>query len=516
MTDVQQNDQIRGVADLSRFQARQRPRHPAIICEGRTVTYSELDERSNQVANGLLAGGIKAGSRIAYLGKNSESFFELLLGAAKARCSLVPVNWRLAPPEIEFIIGDAAPELILAEPEYRPVLSALSERRSVRFLGTDYAEWRDAQNAADPELPPESDDVVVIMYTSGTTGFPKGAQLSNYNLLSHLRFIDSGAFGPWEPDDLQLICLPLFHVGGTDSGLWSFYTGATSLLLRNANTATLIDAFRQWPVTIAGFVPTIMKSLLDDPEIGTIDFRKLKLISYGGSPISPELMKVARERFSCRFQQLFGMTEATGAVTLLSDEDHRNTDPRLLRSCGKPLPSIELKVMDPEGRPKPAGSPGEIMVRGPVVMKGYWNRPEETANVIRDGWYMTGDAGFFDEEGYLFIHDRIKDMIVSGGENVYPTEVENTVLKHPAAAEVAVIGVPDPKWGEGVKALVVLKSGSELTSAELIDFARKHLAGYKCPKTIDFVDRLPRNAAGKLLRNQIRERYWNASDRQDG
>ena len=515
MTDVQQNDEINGVADLSRFQARHRPTHPAIICEGRTVTYGELDRRSNQVANGLLSEGVKAGSRIAYLGKNSESFFELLLGVAKARCSLVPVNWRLAPPEIEFIIGDAAPELIVAETEYRPVLSALSTPRKLKFLGPDYAEWRDAQDAADPGLPPRSDDVVVIMYTSGTTGFPKGTQLSNCNLMSHLHYIDCGTFGPWEPGDLQLICLPVFHVGGTDSGLWSFYTGATSLLLRNANTGTLMDAFRRWPVTIAGFVPTIMKSLLEDPQIGEIDFTKLKLISYGGSPISPELMKMARERFRCRFQQLFGMTETTGAVTLLSDEDHLTSD-RLLRSCGKPLPSIELKIVDQDGRSQPSGSTGEIAVRGPVVMKGYWNRPEETATVIRDGWYMTGDAGFFDEEGYLFIHDRIKDMIVSGGENVYPTEVENTVLKHPAVAEAAVIGVPDPMWGEGVKALVVLRSGSELTSAELIEFTRKHLAGYKCPKSVDFVDSLPRNAAGKLLRNALREHYWSKSDRQVG
>jgi acyl-CoA synthetase (AMP-forming)/AMP-acid ligase II len=501
----------RSIADLSRVGARHHPDQPAVLCQGRALTYAELDLRASQVANGLRVQSPEPGRRIAYLGRNSEIFFELLLGAAKARWAMIPLNWRLAAPEIDFIVGDAAPDILVVEPEFLGVAGQLSSAPLLlpvhdRLGG--YAHWRDAQPSVDPMAEGRPDDNVVVMYTSGTTGLPKGAQLSDANLMAHLHYIDAGAFGAWAPGDIQLICLPIFHIGGTDSGLWSFYTGGTVLLLTDANVPTLLGAFRDHRVAVAGFVPTIMKTLLDRPEIADIDFSAMKLVSYGGSPISVELMQQARSVFGCRFQQLFGMTETTGGVAILRDEDHLSPDRTLLKSCGKPLPTIELKVVDGEGREVPAGVAGEVVVRGPVVTKGYWRREEQSAEALRGGWYHSGDVGTLDERGYLFIHDRIKDMVVSGGENVYPTEVENALILHAAVAEVAVIGVPDPKWGEAVKAFVVPVAGEQVGEAELIAFARTRLAGYKCPKSVDLVEALPRNASGKVLRRELRKLYW--------
>jgi len=509
------------VAELVRRQARERPDALAIICRECRLTYQQLDRRASQVANGLRRGGAAAGARIAYLGRNSASYFEVLLGSAKARCALVPLNWRLAAPEIHFILRDARPDLVFADPEFLPALASASARPRTLVTGDaggtdDYGTWRSQQTDADPLLPASADDVALIMYTSGTTGLPKGAQLSHRNLMSHLHFVGTGAFGTWTPEDLQLICLPTFHIGGTDSGLWSFYSGSAVLLLTDANTATIVEAFARHRVTVAGFVPTIMRAVLADPATPSLDFSALRLISYGGSPISPELMEQARRVFDCRLQQLFGMTETTGGVCILTDEDHCNPDRNLLRSCGRPLPGVEIRIVDEKGQERSRGIAGEIAVRGPVVTVGYWQRPQETEAALCDGWFRTGDIGTMDAAGYLYIHDRIKDMIVSGGENVYPTEVENVLALHESVAECAVIGVPDPRWGEAVKAFVVLRVGREATEPELLAFARKRIAGYKCPKSIEFSASLPRNAAGKLLRRELRKPFWGDAGRQVG
>jgi acyl-CoA synthetase (AMP-forming)/AMP-acid ligase II len=506
------------IADLTRCQAGVRPDALAISCHERCTTYGQLDLRASQVANGLLRAGAQPGARIAYLGKNSEVHFELLLGAAKARCTMVPFNWRLAAPEVEFILKDCQPDLIVVEPDFAPLIGSLAIKpRTLIVDGPpdfEYRRWRDGQSDRDPALPTDAEAGVVIMYTSGTTGRPKGVELSDRNLMSHLSFLDSGAFGPWSEEDIQLICLPLFHIGGTDSGLWSLYTGGMSLLLTDANTASIIDAFTRHRISIAGFVPTIMRAVLADPDVGKLDFSSLKLISYGGSPIAPDLMTRARATFGCRFQQLFGMTETTGGVSILTDEDHRGDDTGRLRSCGRSLPRAEIRIVDAEGREQSAGVAGEIAVRGPTVTKGYWQRPEETRNALRHGWYHTGDVGMVDSDGYLFILDRIKDMIVSGGENVYPTEVENAIAQCEAVGESAVIGIPDARWGEAVKAFVVLRPGHAVSEADLLAFLRTRIAGYKCPKSIEFVASLPRNAAGKVLRRELRNRYWGASNSQ--
>ena len=513
---------MKAVSDLPELLAARCPGAVAMEHKGRTTTYAELNAHSAQIANGLIATGRRAGSRVAYLGKNSDVYFELLLGSARANWVIVPINWRLSPSEVEFIIADAAAEVVVVEREFLNRVELLLAETAKQVLviegedARDFRAWRERQSPSDPDLSHQSDATVIMMYTSGTTGVPKGVELTNRNILGHLRFIANGAFGEWTADDVQLICLPISHIGGTDCGLWGIYAGARNLILATASAEEIVGAFAQRSITITGLVPAIVNLVLDHPEVARADFSHLKLISYGGSPISAELLVRATEVFDCRFQQLFGLTETTGGVVKLAHEDHVDGNPKRLRSCGRPLPDVEVRVVDETGTPRPVGETGEIAIRAEVVMKGYWNRPAETREAIRDGWFFTGDAGYFDADGYLYIHDRIKDKIVSGGENIYPAEVEAALAAHAAVAETAVIGVPDPKWGEAVKAFVVLRPGHSPSAAELIAFARTRIAAFKCPKSIEFVHAVPRNASGKILRRELRQPYWQGQARQVG
>ena len=513
--------------DIVQQQARARPTALAYRCGDRRWTFADVERDTNRIANTLAALGLGRGDRVAALTKFHVEAALLTLAAAKLGAVCMPVNWRLAPAEVRYIVDHGGAKLMMADRGFLPLVDRAGMPTLQQVVVTDgedvgthdglpgFHDWYAAASDVMTPVSVKPEDPMLQLYSSGTTGLPKGVQLMHRNLLAHLAFIDAGAFGHWVPDDLQLICLPLFHVGGTDSLLWSFYTGSQVLLLRDAAAQTIVDAFRAHRVTIAGFVPTIMAMVLDHPDTAGLDFSALRLVSYGGSPISPELLQQAYATFGCRFQQLFGMTEATGGVVMLADEDHRG-DPALLKACGRPLPTTQLKVVDSDGHALQAGEVGEIAVRSPTMMKGYWQRPEETAKAFRDGWYLTGDAGNFDAQGYLYIRDRIKDMVVSGGENIYPTEVEIALRRHPDVAEVAVIGVPDPKWGEAVKAVVVRQPGSALDDVGLIAFARTYLAGFKCPKSVDFVAELPKNAAGKVLRRELRKQYWSGNERQVG
>jgi len=514
---------MKTIGEISRFRARQHPDHVALWHEGRETTYRELDRRANRVANALIAAGLKPGQRVCLLDKGHDSFFEALFGIAKAGGVFTPVNWRLAPPEVAFVINDAqAPVLFVGEAFAKGISAVESELKTVHHIvywGSEkppeswkpYGDFVAGQDDDDPLRDTASDETAWQLYTSGTTGHPKGAELTHNNLCETMA-LSSNGFSVRE-GSVGLVCMPLYHIGGSGWALALLYSGSKLIVTREANPAEILDLIQQHKVNNAFLVPALMNFLLQQPSCKTTDFSSLETILYGASPIPEELLKVCIKTLGCNFIQAYGLTETTGATVLLPARDHVPGSPRL-RACGLPIFGCELKILDENGKPCAPGQVGEIVMKGPSVMKGYWNRPEATAETIRDGWFHSGDAGYIDEDGYLFIHDRVKDMIVSGGENVYPAEVESVLFAHPDLVDVAVIGVPDERWGEAVKAVVVRAPGSTVSEQDLMDYCQGKIAGYKRPRSIDFVDALPRNPTGKILKRELRERYWKGRERQ--
>jgi acyl-CoA synthetase (AMP-forming)/AMP-acid ligase II len=507
------------LAELIRQQASTRPERVALTFEGVASTYHDLNQRATRVANGLLGLSDAVQGRVALLDKNSDAFYELWFGAAKARKVIVPVNWRLAPAEVAYIINDATAEALFVGAEFFPVIDQIRRqlgtiKRIVALSGThpeweSYRAWRDRQADDDPQLATPRDDVAIQLYTSGTTGHPKGAELTHANLLAAL-----AAAPEWYPctaADVSLACMPQFHIAGSVLGLLSLNRGARTVIMRETAPAEILRLIPAERVTLTFLVPALLLFMLQTPGCQDVDYSSLRRIVYGASPIAVDVLRAALTTFTCEFCHLYGLTETTGVVTCLPPEEHALTDSPRLRSCGKPLSNAEIKVVDIDDVELRSGQVGEIVVRSPQNMHGYWNRPEATAATIRDGWLHTGDAGYVDADGYLYIHDRVKDMIISGGENVYPAEVENVLFGHPAVADAAVIGVPDARWGEAVKAVVVLRATRPATEAELIAYCRERIAHYKAPKSVDFVESLPRNASGKVLKRELRAQYSDAS-----
>ena len=513
---------MKPIGDISRRQAKERPEQAAFVCEGRTITYAEFDERSNRIGNVLLGMDIEPQSRVAYLGRNTPAYFELLVGAAKARHVTVGINARLAPPEIEFILRDAGVRLLLVDRNFYAIVAELAEGLPdlLTVVALDgghpawpsYEDWLDAQPPTDPRIEPATDDDLKQLYTSGTTGLPKGVCLTHEAAEGLCGTLAAEVWKDFEPGDRKLLAAPVFHIAGSNMGLISLNQGGTCIVLPAVDPQEILRLVSEHQVNHLFLVPALILALVSQPNIGDFDLSSLKTITYGASPINEALLARAFDIFGCPFIQFYGLTENYGAATWLPWEDHAPGRGKL-RSCGKPYELCDLKIVDEHGKPLGAGQIGEICVRSPWTMRGYWNRPEATAETIRNDWLHTGDAGYLDEEGYLYIHDRIKDMIVSGGENVYPAEVENAIFGHPDVADVAVIGVPDETWGEAVKAIVVLKPGARAGEDDIRAHARDRIAGFKVPKSVDFVADLPRNPSGKILRRELRERYWAGQSR---
>ncbi|SKA15181.1 fatty-acyl-CoA synthase [Enhydrobacter aerosaccus] len=514
--------QMVGLADIVRTHAIGQGAAVALVHDGRPTTYGHLHQASNRVAQGLIAEGIRPQSRVAHLDKSSDLFFDLLFGVSKVGAVMVSVNWRLAAPEVLHIVNDADAEILFVGEEFFPVIDEIRDQlRSVREIVAlsgvhpgwePFARWRDRHPNIDPQHPAKASDTAVQFYTSGTTGLPKGAELTNSNFASMFRYWSRS----WqlEPGRRSIVCLPMFHIGGAGWGMAGLYAGATNYVVREFVPAQILDIIQSHRIEVALFVPAMILFLLQAPQVRETDLSSLQLIVYGAAPIPAELLKQAMAVFGCGFQQVYGLTETTGAITLLPTEDHDPSNAKKLLSCGYAQKEVELRIIGDDGRDLPPGEVGEIAVRSPQVMGGYWKLPDATARAVKGDWFLTGDAGYLDDEGYLYIYDRVKDMIVSGGENIYPAEVESALFGHPAVADVAVIGVPDERWGEAVKAVVVTKPGSVVTAAELIDWARSRIAGYKLPKSIDFIDALPRNPTGKILKRELRKAYWSDRTRQ--
>jgi acyl-CoA synthetase (AMP-forming)/AMP-acid ligase II len=493
---------MRTIAEMLRWRARRHPSREAIWFDGKSCTFAELDTSTSHLAAGFADQlGLRPGDRVSILDKNSAAYFELLFALDKAGVVAAPLNWRLTPHEIKQIVDDVKPKLIVAGPEFAAIAAA---------TGVPTMTFADLPRGADDPRRDVDGAVCCQFCTSGTTGLPKGAMLTGWNLLN------VGSAGALESPEMReggrsLVCLPLFHIGGTIWAIWAMQTGSTVVIVREPLPEILLNTMVEQRIESALLVPTLMLLMTELPAARTADFSALKLISYGTAPISPDLLRRSIETFKCRFLQVYGLTETTGPFTALSHEEHVG---ERLWSCGRPMLGGRVRIVDSEGKDLPPYDVGEILYHGENLMAGYWARPEATAQAVRDGWFHTGDAGYVDAEGYIFLKDRIKDMIISGGENVYPAEVEGVLTGHPEVLECAVIGVPDAKWGETVKAVVVRRPGAALSETALIEWSRDKLAGFKRPSSVDFIDALPRNASGKLLKRVLREPYWAGLARQ--
>ena len=514
----------RDVSDLFTFDeflthwAEERPDRLAMREEDRLFTYRDLEERTARVASALLAAGLEKGDRIAWIGKNSDLYFTLFFGAARAGIVMAPIGWRLSPTEWAYIVNDTRAKIVFAGPGFESVADQLAGKldHAPRIVAADEARALIDRTPRAPFAPSGHDDAVLQLYTSGTTGNPKGAVLSNRNLFA-LRKHSSEADMPytkWDDDEAVLVAMPCAHIGGTGLGIMALAAGLPGIILAEFNPDGVFDAVEHHGVTRFFIVPAALQMLLMHPRCASVDYSRLKYILYGAAPIPLELLRQCIKMFGADFIQAYGMTETTGTICMLPPEDHDPEGNARMRSAGKALPGVEILILGPDGRPVPTGEVGEVVTRSSNNMLGYWNLPDATAKTMTgDGWIHTGDAGYLDEDGYLFIHDRMKDMIITGGENVYPAEVESAIFGHPAVQEVAVIGIPDQKWGETVKAVVVAKPGTSIEEADIIAWARERIAAFKAPRSVDVIEALPRNASGKILRKDLRAPYWEGYER---
>jgi len=492
---------MRTIAELIRWRAQRHPSLQAVWFEGKGQTYRELDQSSSALAGGLVAQlGLAPGDRVAILDKNCAAYLELLFALDKAGVVAAPLNWRLTATEVRQIIADVRPKLVVVGPDFR----SHAEGSGVRTMTFDQL----PRGGEDPRR--DADGAVSWQFsTSGTTGLPKGAMLTGANVLN------TGLCLAIEMPELReggpsLLAMPMFHLGGAGWAIWAMQEGASLVIVREIVPESLLKTIVEHRIETALLVPAVMLFLTELPASRTADFSAFRHITYGTAPISPDLLRRSIETFKCRFSQIYGLTETSGPFTSLTHDHH--VGERLL-SCGRPMFGAQARVVAANDNDLPPGEIGEIVYRGESLMTGYWNRPKETDKVMRGGWFHSGDAGYMDEEGFIFIKDRIKDMIVSGSENIYPAEVEAVLAGHPDIVEIAVIGIPDQKWGETVKAVAVRRAGTSVTGEALIEWTRDKLAGFKRPRSVDFVDALPRNASGKLLKRKLREPYWAGYER---
>ncbi len=506
--------------DILDYRARELPDAEFAIQGSRSVTYAAAQVLANQIGNAIVARGLAPGDRVALLSKNSIEHAVCYYACSKCGVVPVPLNYRLAPPEWRYILNDAGAKLLFAQDVLAqaigPVRGELTSVKHWVALGADVPGWErfesfiDGQAAGAPAHRSAPDDDVYQMYTSGTTGRPKGAVLTHRAVVSHL-FQASLAFGG-APGERTLIVAPLYHAAGSLATFVTVQAGGALYIQEDFVPGEVVRALSEERIAMAVLVPAMIQfCLVGVPDVAARRYEALRLIIYGASPIAEQTLTRAIEAFGCDFLQAYGMTETTAAVSYLMPSDHRRAlagEPKLLLSAGRPLLGTQIRIVGEGGRSLPNGEIGEIAARGPQLMRGYWNLAEATAEALRDGWMHTGDAGVLDDEGFLYVQDRTKDMIVTGGENVYPREVEDVLYRHPAVAEAAVIGVPDPKWGETVKAIVVVKPGQTLAAEELMCFCDGRLAGYKRPRSVDFTDEIPRNPSGKVLKRELREKYW--------
>ena len=495
-----------GLANWFRERALRTPERKALHFEGRLWTYGEMQREIQDCAGRLGALGIGKGDRVAFLGHNQPMFLFAMFASARLGAIFVPLNFRLTGPELAFMIEDCAASLLIVDEAHRAVIDPqLARLHSLKAVvaAESPAQWIESPPPPASAAPAREDDVAFIMYTSGTTGRPKGAMLTHGNLwwnnTSSMHALDALT------DDVTIVCAPIFHIGGLNvTTLTALQKGALVVLHRTFDPGRVLADIATHRATTMFGVPAMFLFMAQHPNFAATDLSSVRLLIVGGAPCPLPVLKTYLAR-GVSMQQGYGLTETSPMVSFL-DPEYALTK---VGSSGRTPMFVEVKIVDSENRLVAApGAQGEILVRGPNVIKGYWGQPDATAKAIDpEGWFHTGDAGFLDEEGFLTISDRIKDMIISGGENVYPAEVESELMRHPAIAEVGVIGEPDTQWGERVVAVVALRPGASLTLEELRAFAEASVAQYKLPKRLEIVPALPRNATGKILKYQLRQTF---------
>ncbi|OGR25648.1 MAG: fatty-acid--CoA ligase [Desulfobacterales bacterium RIFOXYA12_FULL_46_15] len=502
------------------------PRGLATVYKDRKQTWPQLVERVGRLAGALQKAGMKTGDRVAMLGMNSDRFIEYLFGVMWGGGVVMPMNLRWAPPESAYAIDNAGVKILIVDDAFEAMVPAIRERtgniKTVIFAGDretpmDMMNYEEILEAADPvpDAGRGNEDLAGIFYTGGTTGFPKGA------MLPHRGIYSSSLSCVWGFDLTDrasyLHAAPMFHMADIAMMISTCLAAGTHIIIPMFNPEATLEAIEAHRPTHVLLVPVMIRMMLESPEFDKTDVSSLKRIIYGASSITESLLVKAMEKFAgCGFAQGFGQTELSPVCTILDAKHHVLEGPYAgkLRSAGQATNTCEIKIVDPAGNELPAGKVGEILVKGPITMLGYWNNPDQTAATITDGWVHMGDGGYLDDDGFLFVVDRLKDMIVSGGENVYSAEVENAVTQHPDVAACAVIGIPSKKWGESVHAIVILNKGAKATEDDIKKFCHTLIAGYKCPWTVEFrTEPFPLSAANKVLKTELRKPFWEGRTR---
>jgi long-chain acyl-CoA synthetase len=499
------------------------PESEAFVCGPERVTFRAFNERVNRLIHGLHSLGIRKGDVIGILSWNQLEYPEVFGAAMKGGFVLAHYNPRLQAGELTHVLTDSEPRVVFLGPELVETIAGIRHHlpmtEAFLILGDAqgqmmaYREMLESQSEEEPEPAVVEEDPLTIFYTSGTTGMPRGAIYNHRQKMENttMKALDIGVqFG-----DRHLVVLPMFHIGG-DSHIWPFFLRGGCNVLTSQRSFDLAETLRllaEEQITDVHIVPTQLISLLTLPDLQEYDLPHLKRIWYAASPMPTEVLKRGLSVFGPIFMQGYGQTESGPDIAILSQATHRHAEASteaesVLASCGQPCIGVHVRIVDEDDRDLEPGEIGEIIVKSRRTMTGYWRKPEETGEAIRDGWLHTGDLGYYDEKGFIYIADRKTDMIITGGENVYPKEVENTLYRHPAIQEVAVIGIPDPYWVESVHAVVLLKEHAQATEEEIISFCREQIAHYKAPRSVEFVESLPKNPQGKILKRVIRARYW--------
>ena len=496
----------------------------------RTLTYKQANAIANQFATALKNEGLSKGDRFTFLSKNSDEYALMYYAASKVGIVPVPLNYRLADAEWEYIINNSESKIVICRSDefvervngFKANLSLVNKCISINAKvpdgWSDFYDWTQSQSDTNPQEDIKDDDAVYQMYTSGTTGRPKGVIIVQSNVIANIN--QTSSWLTRIPLIKNLLVAPVYHAAAAINHFGAIAKGGCNVIHEDFNPAEVAKTLSSENITNTVMVPAMIQACIYMvPDIDKMDFAKLDHISYGGSPISPEVLTKAMGVFKCDFGQGFGMTENVAVLCFLSFDDHKEalaSKPNLLKSCGKPVEGGAVEIRDENEKEVPRGTIGQVCAKGPQVMQGYWKLEDATKETLAGGWLHTGDAGRMDEDGYVYIEDRIKDMIVSAGENIYSIEVESALMEHPEITDAAVIGIPDEKFGEAVKAFIVTKDGKELSQEDVIEFCKSKIASYKTPKTVDLIEIIPRNPSGKILKKVLREPFWVGKDRQVG